>query len=103
MSVENARILPFVTLVFWWTFFERLLFDLKNCTFFYFYSTHLINVLLVIMDNVRSSEWFIFMLMMIHVILAIFTKVEESFNVQAIHDLTFHGLDISKVLLILFL
>uniref|UniRef100_A0AC34RN29 Mannosyltransferase n=1 Tax=Panagrolaimus sp. JU765 TaxID=591449 RepID=A0AC34RN29_9BILA len=48
------------------------------------------------MDNIKSSEWFLLMVMMIHVIMALFTKVEESFNVQAIHDITFYNFNISQ-------
>lgn len=38
----------------------------------------------------EGTEWIVIIVTIIHIILAPGTKVEESFNVQATHDLMFH-------------
>jgi hypothetical protein len=39
------------------------------------------------MDNARTTEWIVLMAMFIHLMGVPFTKVEESFNMQALHDI----------------
>jgi alpha-1,6-mannosyltransferase len=50
------------------------------------------------MDNIRNTEWLLFIALFGHILLAPFTKVEESFNVQAVHDMLYHRLNWTQVL-----
>ncbi|RCN30505.1 hypothetical protein ANCCAN_23725, partial [Ancylostoma caninum] len=47
------------------------------------------------MDNIEGSEWMVVIAMLIHLLMAPGTKVEESFNVQASHDLIYHNYNIT--------
>jgi len=55
-----------------------------------------LHVLLFLSKSLAGLRVLLATVVSAYVLLAPYTKVEESFNVQAAHDLIYHGLDIEK-------
>jgi alpha-1,6-mannosyltransferase len=49
---------------------------------------------------ISKLDVIVFIIGVIYVLLCPFTKVEESFGIQAIHDFLYHGVDLQKVRLV---